>query len=130
MTDQEIFEAQIQANPKDKTLRLVFADWLQDHDDQEYAEAMRVVTQILVIICADTSKPNKLGSSMRERVINFNRLAKMRLAKMMAKMSLLRPELKPMSIFASDINLIEYKVMGIQCPILPTSSAIIHNPTE
>lgn len=41
MTDRESFIAAIRANPDDDTLRLVFADWLQEQGEDDRAEFIR-----------------------------------------------------------------------------------------
>lgn len=38
MTERETFEQAIAANPEDDTARLVFADWLTEHGDEDRAE--------------------------------------------------------------------------------------------
>ncbi len=37
MTDEDAFHAALDANPADSTLRLIFADWLEDRDDPRAA---------------------------------------------------------------------------------------------
>lgn len=41
MTDREAFIAAILARPADKNLRLIYADWLEDHGEPGEADAMR-----------------------------------------------------------------------------------------
>ncbi len=42
MTDEDAFQAHLDANPEDHVTRLVFADWLQDHGDPR-AEGYRAL---------------------------------------------------------------------------------------
>lgn len=42
MTERDALHAAVCANPDDDTPRLVFADWLQEHDEDERAEFIRV----------------------------------------------------------------------------------------
>jgi len=37
MTDEDAFHAALDANPADSTLRLIFADWLEERDDPRAA---------------------------------------------------------------------------------------------
>jgi uncharacterized protein (TIGR02996 family) len=46
MADLESFFRAIQANPDDDTLRLVFADWLDEHNDPARAEFIRVQVEL------------------------------------------------------------------------------------
>ncbi len=39
--EQEAFVAQLRDNPEDHATRLVYADWLDDHDQPEEADRMR-----------------------------------------------------------------------------------------
>lgn len=41
MTEREQFIEQIKANPEDHQLKMVFADWLQDHKEPDLAHAYR-----------------------------------------------------------------------------------------
>lgn len=41
MTDRDAFERRIQSEPDDETTRLVFADWLDEHDEPAKAHALR-----------------------------------------------------------------------------------------
>lgn len=42
MTERDALHAAVCANPDDDTPRLVFADWLQEHDEEDRAEFIRV----------------------------------------------------------------------------------------
>ncbi len=44
MSDRKAFERRICDNPQDEAPRLVYADWLEDHDEGELAAAMRRTT--------------------------------------------------------------------------------------
>lgn len=46
MSERETFEGQIRENPDDDTVRLVFADWLQENGDADYAEFVRVQIEL------------------------------------------------------------------------------------
>lgn len=49
MTDEAAFRAAILANPADDTVRLVFADWLQEQGDDDRAEFIRVQCRLAVL---------------------------------------------------------------------------------
>src|SRR5262245_59215233 len=46
MSELDTFLRAIRANPDDDTLRLVFADWLDEHDDPARAEFIRVQVEL------------------------------------------------------------------------------------
>ena len=46
MSEREAFMRAICENPDDDTPRLVFADWLQEHDEEERAEFIRVSIEV------------------------------------------------------------------------------------
>src|SRR5262245_33286356 len=46
MSDRDTFLRAIRANPDDDTLRLVFADWLDEHNDPARAEFIRVQVEL------------------------------------------------------------------------------------
>lgn len=46
MSERDAFLAAVRANPADDTVRLVFADWLDDHGEPERAEFIRVQCEL------------------------------------------------------------------------------------
>ncbi|QJX00447.1 TIGR02996 domain-containing protein [Frigoriglobus tundricola] len=46
MSDEDVFVHSILSNPDDDTLRLVFADWLEEHDRASHAELIRVQCEL------------------------------------------------------------------------------------
>lgn len=46
MTEREAFIEAIAANPRDDTLRLVFADWLQENGEEDRAEYIRLACEV------------------------------------------------------------------------------------
>ncbi len=60
-TDDALFRA-ILDNPDDDTVRLIYADWLDDHDDADRAEFIRVQ-----IALTDTAGPRRADLHARER---------------------------------------------------------------
>lgn len=69
-----MFLAAIAADPRDQTVRLVFADWLDDHD--EYIEAARLRAQVAAEHAPVTSTsptppepvPHPGGDTFRSRI--------------------------------------------------------------
>lgn len=49
MSEREAFMEQIRAAPEDDTVRLVYADWLQDHDDPGLARFIRLQVELAQI---------------------------------------------------------------------------------
>lgn len=47
MADESAFLAALQANPADDTARLVYADWLDEHDQPDKAEYLRLVASLV-----------------------------------------------------------------------------------
>jgi len=56
MTEREAFTEAIAANPQDDTLRLIFADWLQEHGEEDRAEYIRLA-------CEMAARRGELGDS-------------------------------------------------------------------
>jgi uncharacterized protein (TIGR02996 family) len=54
MSDEAAFLTVLTANPADDTARLVYADWLDEHNEPQKAEYLRLVVD-LVRTCADLS---------------------------------------------------------------------------
>lgn len=46
MSDEAAFLTALKANPADDTARLVYADWLDEHDESQKAEYLRLVVQV------------------------------------------------------------------------------------
>ena len=46
MSDEAAFLAALKANPADDTARLVYADWLDEHDEPQKAEYLRLVAEV------------------------------------------------------------------------------------
>ena len=53
MSEREAFMRAICENPDDDTPRLVFADWLQEHDEEERAEFIRVQVEAAKCVADD-----------------------------------------------------------------------------
>jgi uncharacterized protein (TIGR02996 family) len=49
MSDEAAFLATLKANPTDDTTRLVYADWLDEHDEPEEAEYLRLVCSLVAL---------------------------------------------------------------------------------
>jgi uncharacterized protein (TIGR02996 family) len=49
MSAEDAFLAALRANPADDTARLVYADWLDDHDDAHRASYLRAVVDLTVL---------------------------------------------------------------------------------
>lgn len=49
MNDRAAFEAAVKQAPKDKAVRLVYADWLQDRGDERSARLLRKVPTTWVV---------------------------------------------------------------------------------
>lgn len=69
MTEQEQFEDTIYNNPKDKTARLVYADWLDEHDDPDYARGLRIVPD--KILTEDVDGIFEGYITNKERVLHY-----------------------------------------------------------
>ncbi|MBX9627955.1 MAG: TIGR02996 domain-containing protein [Gemmataceae bacterium] len=65
MTDRSVFLRAIRAAPADDTPRLVFADWLDEHDDPAWAELIRVQVE-LEPIHEQLDSPRRRGLADRE----------------------------------------------------------------
>src|SRR5438093_1127867 len=54
MSTEAQFLAEIESRPDDRSVRLVYADWLEEHGEEERAEAVRVEEEMRrVPICSD-----------------------------------------------------------------------------
>ncbi len=66
--DRSAFEQVIKNDPVEETPRVVFADWLDEHDDPQYAKAMRCTPQW--VAAAVWNEPPDVGE---EGYTNFER---------------------------------------------------------
>jgi uncharacterized protein (TIGR02996 family) len=57
MNDEEAFQAALDADPNDRTTRLVFADWLEERGDRR-AEGYRAIARLPVCDCRDNLSHN------------------------------------------------------------------------
>jgi len=66
MTDERALLAAIWEDPHDDTLRLVYADWLEDHDQNARAEFIRVQCQ-LALLEEEDETPQRSELAAREQ---------------------------------------------------------------
>ncbi|MBN9121374.1 MAG: TIGR02996 domain-containing protein [Planctomycetes bacterium] len=92
MNDEDALLAAIVAHPDEDTPRLVYADWLEEHDAPLQADFIRTQCRLAACSAADPEYPDLLERSA-ERVAQFGPLAK-----------LSAPELPPGFAFDADIG--------------------------
>ncbi|MBP3954144.1 TIGR02996 domain-containing protein [Gemmata sp. G18] len=70
MSDEAAFLAALKANPADDTTRLVYADWLDEHNEPVKAEYLRLVVNLptlgddIDLISGKATHANKLGAAL------------------------------------------------------------------
>lgn len=67
------FESQLDANPTDWTLRLVYSDWLEEHGDIEFAKAQRWMAKHKKSFLVDIGKGEfQCGICGRKKTNNYD----------------------------------------------------------
>lgn len=77
MSDGVALLATVYANPKDDTARLVYADWLEENDDPDRAEFIRVQCKLAAM--SDATIQSLFGSDTKEKRIIVQKHAALRL---------------------------------------------------
>jgi uncharacterized protein (TIGR02996 family) len=74
MTDEASFLAAIQASPQDRSLRLIFADWLEDQGDArcEYLRVDCELQQLLNAAAIDQRKVRQCRSRLKKLALELD----------------------------------------------------------
>ena len=67
MSDEDAFVHSILDDPDDDTSRLVFADWLEEHDRASHAELIRVQCELASLTEADHGSTRILNRRTRRK---------------------------------------------------------------